>query len=119
MFITRIRGIPQTKAALFKVQTQVKYATPFAVRAAGEVVRRDMASRAPRRTGRLASSIGVDVSTFGDGATARVGADVPYDRFVQKGTVYMEPQAYGEDAAESSEGSVVAAMIAVYRAAIT
>jgi HK97 gp10 family phage protein len=119
MFITRIRGIPQTRLALAKVEAQITSSTPIAVKAGGEVVQRAMISRAPRRTGALAGAIGVDVSTFGEGATAKVGSDVPYDRFVQKGTVYMSAQPYGEDAGDSSEAGVTAAMLAVYRAAVT
>jgi HK97 gp10 family phage protein len=108
-----IRGIPQTKAALERVKFEVTAAAPGASRAGGEVVAHNMASRAPRATGRLASSISVDVS----GDTARVGANVPYDRFVQRGTTYMSPQPYGEQAASETSG-VITAIAAVLKAAI-
>ena len=114
-----VRGIPQTKAALTKIGAEIELASPEAVGRAGEVVASRMRSTAPRRTGALAAAISVDTTSLGEGASARVGSDVPYDRFVQKGTVYMGAQPYGEDAASSSESGVVAAMIAVYRAAVT
>jgi HK97 gp10 family phage protein len=114
-----VRGIPQTKAALAKVRAEIELAAPKATQAGGEIVARDMASRAPRNTGRLASGIRVDVSSLGDGAIAKVGSDAPYDRFVQKGTVFMAAQAYGEDAADSTSSAIVAAMAAIFKAAIT
>lgn len=119
MIFTRVRGIPQTRAAFAKAELQIRTASPTAVRAAGEALQRAMSARAPRRTGALASSIGLDVTSSLDGAVARIGADVSYDRFVQRGTRYMEPQAYGEEAADSTTGEIVAAMAAVYKAAIT
>ena len=114
-----VRGIPQTKAALAKIQAEIEFAAPKATQAGGEIVAKAMASRAPRRTGRLASSIRVEVSSFGDGAVAKVGSDAPYDRFVQKGTANMAAQAYGEDAADSTSSAVAAAMAAIYKAAIS
>lgn len=100
------------------MERRVEAASPAAVRAAGEVIAHDMRSNAPRRTGRLAAGISVEVESFGDGATAKISSDVPYDRFVQRGTVYMEPQAYGEEAARSGEDAVVDVMARVYRAAL-
>ena len=115
-----VRGIPQTKAALEKIKLEIEAASPEATKAGGEIVAKAMASRAPRRTGRLASSIRVlEVGSLGDGAVARVGSDAPYDRFVQKGTVFMAAQAYAEDAADSIESAVAAAMAAIYKAAVT
>jgi HK97 gp10 family phage protein len=115
-----VRGIPQTKAALAKVKAEIELASPEATKAGGEIVARAMASRAPRRTGRTAASIRVlETSSLGDGAVSRVGAETPYDRFVQKGTVNMAAQPYGEDAADSTPSAVAAAMAAIYKAAIT
>lgn len=113
-----LKGTAETKAALAKVRLEIETAAPTATKAGGEVIARSMTSRAPRRTGALASSIRVDVSSSIGGALAKVGTEVPYDRFVQRGTVYMAPQAYGEDAANDTAG-VAAAMAAVYKAAIT
>ncbi len=113
-----VRGIPRTKAALARVQAEIEAASPVAVKAAGDIVARAMVARAPRRTGALASSIRVDVSSLGEGAVAKVGAEVPYDRFVQKGTVYMAAQPYGEEAADDTPSPIVAAMLAIYRTAI-
>lgn len=58
------------------------------------------------------------VEDTGEGATASVGATVPYDRFVQLGTRNMEPQPYGQEAAEGAPLGVVSAMTAVYKAAL-
>jgi HK97 gp10 family phage protein len=113
-----LHGVAETRAALERVRFEIEAASGPAVGAAGTVVAREMASRAPRDTGRLAASIDVDVQTVGEGATAKVGAQVPYDRFVQFGTVYMMAQPYGRDASEDSTSGVVAAMASVYKAAI-
>lgn len=115
----RVHGIARTKAALKRIEIQVEAASPSAVKAGGEVLASAMRSRAPRRTGALASSIGISVSSLGEGATAKVGADVDYDRFVQGGTINMASQAYGEEAGDSASSGIAAAMAAIYRAAIT
>lgn len=110
---SRIHGIAETKRALEKVQLQVRAAAPAASRAGGEAVARNLIARVPRRTGRTAASIRVDM----EGDTAKVGAETPYDRFVQKGTRYMSAQPYGEEAA-SETAPVAAVMSAVMKAAI-
>lgn len=115
----QIHGEAELRAKLAAIGARAEAASPAAVKAAGEIIQRAMSSRAPRATGRLASSISMDVSSSGDGATAKVGAGEDYDRFVQFGTRYMAPQAYGEEAADDSTASVAAAMAAVYKAAIT
>jgi HK97 gp10 family phage protein len=114
-----IRGIPQTKAALARVKVQVEAASPAATRAGGEIVARAMIAGAPRDTGRLASSIQVDTTSIGDGAVSKVGSGVPYDRFVQFGTVFMAPQPYGQSSADSVTTAIVTAMASVFRTAIT
>lgn len=113
-----LRGVAQTKAALAKVQVEIEAASPTAVSEAGKVVASAMSSRAPRDTGRLVSLLAVETDSLGEGATAKVGSDASYDRFVQKGTRNMGAQPYGEDAAQAAAPGVVAAMIAVYRAAL-
>lgn len=112
MFI--VRGIPQTKAALTRIALRLKAAEPEASRAGGLVLARAMAARAPRDTGRLASGISVDVS----GDTAKVGTNVPYDRFVQRGTRFASAQPYAQEAADRATGGIVAAIAAVLKAAI-
>lgn len=111
---TVVRGVPQAIAAFERRKVQMKVATPFASRAGGEVVALAERARAPKDTGRLAASIVLVM----DGDKARVGATVPYDRFVQFGTRYMEAQPYGEEAAEGSTSPVVAAMAAIYKVAL-
>ena len=91
----------------------VRAAAPAASRAGGEVLARDMAARAPRRTGKLASSIVVQ----SDGDTAHVGSTVPYDRFVQYGTRYVSAQPFETDAADEP-GGIAAAVAAILKAAI-
>jgi HK97 gp10 family phage protein len=113
-----VRGIPQTKAALARVKAEIEAASPAATRAGGEIVARAMISRAPRDTGRLASSIGVDTSSFGDGAVSKVGADVPYARFVEFGTTFMAAQPFEEEAGNESTSALVTAMVSIYRSVL-
>jgi len=108
-----IRGIPETKRALARLEDRIKAAAPLAARASGEVLQREMQSRAPRDTGALATSISVDV----DGETARVGAGVDYDRFPHLGTVYQSAQPYGEEGARASTSEIIAAQTAIMRQA--
>lgn len=89
-------------------------AAPFAAKAGGEVVKREMVARAPRDTGALANSITVS----GDGPVASVGATVPYDVFVQLGTKYQDQQPYGEEGARANTSGVVAAMAAIFKQAV-
>jgi len=111
---TIVQGVPQTLAAFARVALEGEAATPVATQAGGQIVAAAMRAQAPKRTGRLAASIGVRR----DGDDAIVGADVAYDRFVQKGTRFMEPQPYGEQAADETVNAVLAGMAAVFRAAL-
>jgi HK97 gp10 family phage protein len=116
---TILHGLPQTKTALEKAKREIELAAPSAAKAGGEAVARAAASRAPRRTGRLAASIRVETTTLGDGATASVGTDVSYARFPEFGTVYMPGQHFLSDGAKAAEREIVAAAIAVFKSAIT
>jgi HK97 gp10 family phage protein len=114
-----LHGVPQTKAALARVKVEIEAASPAATRAGAEIVARAMISRAPRDTGRLASSIRVvETSSFGDGATSKVGSDVPYARFVEFGTTFMAAQPFEEEAGNESTAALVTAMASIYKAAI-
>lgn len=113
-----IRGMAETKAALARLEVEVEVASPKAVEGASKVVASEMASRAPRDTGYLVSVLETDVGSAGEGATAKVGSNAPYDRYVQRGTRYMGAQPYGEQAAAAAAPGVVAAMTAVYKAAV-
>jgi len=113
-----IRGIAKTKAALKRAELQAEAAAAPAAQAGGQVVQREMASRAPRDTGNLVSLIGVEEDSLGSGATAKVGSDAPYDRFVQRGTRHMAPQPYGEQAAVAASPGVVISMAAIFKAAV-
>lgn len=103
----------QTRAALERIRLEIEAASPAAAKAGATVLGRDMIARAPRNTGRLASSIRVE----SDGKTAHVGATVPYARFVEFGTRYMPAQPFEEDAA-NNKGGIVAAIAAVLKAVI-
>lgn len=118
MIGTRIHGIPQLKRKLRQIERDVNRASPKAVAAGGGAFLQMARLKAPKRTGRLAAGIRIDVEDQLDGAVAHVGTDVPYDRFVQLGTRYMDAQPYAEDAAEASEGGITAAMAVVYKAAL-
>jgi len=111
---TFVKGVPQTLAAFERIELEARAATPIATQAGGQIVAAVMRAEAPKRTGRLAASIQVRR----DGDDTIVGADVPYDRFVQKGTRFMEPQPYGEQAADETVNAVLAAMAAVFRAVL-
>lgn len=108
-----IRGMAQTRAALAAVERRIKAAAPLAAKASGEVVKREMQSRAPRDTGALAASIQV----ASEGETAKVGATVDYDVFVQLGTVYQAQQAYGEEGARASTSEVIAVQAEILKRA--
>jgi len=109
-----VAGVPQTLAAFARLEVEAEVATPIATQAGGQIVAEVMRAQAPKDTGRLAASIQVRR----DGDDAIVGADVAYDRFVQKGTRFMEAQPYAEEASDETSGAVVAAMAAVFKAAL-
>ena len=71
-----------------------------AVKKSAEAVKKAAAEIAPKRTGTLAGSIGVD--TYGDGRsggmTAVIGPLARYGIFVERGTSKMAPQPYMEPA---------------------
>lgn len=114
----RIYGIAKTKAALTAAQLQVEAAAAPASQAGGEVVQREMISRAPRDTGRLVALLGTEVDSFGSGATTKVGSDAPYDRFVQSGTRHMSAQPYGEQAGVAAIPGIVVSMTGIFKAAV-
>jgi HK97 gp10 family phage protein len=114
----RIYGMSRTKAALKRVQAEAEAAAGPASKAGGEIVQREMASRAPSDTGALISMITTDEDSLGSGATTKVGSEAPYDRFVQLGTVHMAAQPYGEQAAAASVPGIIAAMTSIFKAAV-
>ena len=114
----RLLGIAKTKAALAKASAQAEAAAVPATKAGGEIVARQMIARAPRDTGRLVSMISTDEESFGKGATTKVGSEAPYDRFVQRGTIYMRAQPYGEEAAAASIPGIIASMTGIFKTAV-
>ncbi len=109
-----ILGVPETLAAFERVTLEAEAAKATAALAGAKVVQVAMVADAPKLTGRLASSIRVRR----DGDDAIVGADVAYDRFVQRGTRYMQAQPYGEQAAEQVHQAVASVMAAVFKAVL-
>jgi HK97 gp10 family phage protein len=107
-----VLGVPETIAAFERFAIEVEAASATATQAGGHVVAAVMRAQAPKDTGRLAASIQVRR----DGDDAIVGADVPYDRFVQKGTIYMDAQPYAEQAGEKASSAAMAAVAAVFKA---
>jgi HK97 gp10 family phage protein len=109
-----VLGVPQTIAAFERLALESEAAKPTAAQVGGQLVAAVMRADAPKDTGRLAASIAV--RRDGDGAI--VGADVPYDRFVQKGTRYMEAQPYAEEALDETGKAVAEAMASVFKAVL-
>lgn len=109
-----LRGTAETKAALARVEAEMKATAPAAARAGAEVVGSAAASNAPRNTGATANSIRVDSA----GETAHVGPTTSWARFTELGTVYVGAQHWLQSAAESSTTGVVSAMASVLKAAI-
>ncbi len=109
-----VLGVPETLAAFERVALETEAAKAAAALAGGKIVQVAMVADAPKDTGRLASSIQVRR----DGDDAIVGASIAYDRFVQRGTRYMQAQPYGEQAAEQVHQAVAAVMAAVFKAVL-
>jgi HK97 gp10 family phage protein len=109
-----VHGIPQAVAALEARKVRAKLASPLAAKAGGAIVAVAQRARAPKRTGRLAAQVTVQMEE----EVAHVGSTVPYDRFVQSGTRYMDAQPYAEEAARAASPAVAKAMAAVYRIAL-
>lgn len=109
-----VLGIPEALAALERRKIQAEIAESIAAKAGGEIVAADMRARMPKDTGRMAASVVVEV----DGDTAHTGPTVPYARFPNFGTRYMEGQRFMEEAAEDTDTGVVAAMAAIFKIAM-
>lgn len=114
-----VQGVQQTLAAFARKTLQVNKAAPVATRSGAQVVIAAMRARAPKQTGAMAGSIReLGTETDAEGTSTAVGATVDYDRFVQKGTRYMDAQPYGEEAAEMVEAAVATQMGAVMKIAV-
>ena len=87
-------------ADLEKEGTRAGADVSAAVKKSAEAVKKTAAGIAPKRTGTLAASIGIDM--YGDGrsvgVTAVIGPLARYGIFVEKGTSKMAPQPYMEPA---------------------
>jgi len=114
MALQIVRGLPETLAAFKRVQVEVAASAPLATRAGAQVLAATMVAKAPKRTGKLASSIRVTQQ----GDTAFVGADVPYARFVEFGTTFMAAQPFEEEAADETATAIGAAVAGVLKGAI-
>ena len=95
--MSTILGLPQLLATFGRFQVEAEVGEKVAEQAGAGVVAADMRNRAPVDTGALRNSIAV--SSAGEGA--QVSVMVPYARFVQFGTRYMEAQPFISDEVES------------------
>ncbi len=108
------QSLAATRRALTRVMLEVTAVAPAASEAGGKVLAADMAAKAPRDTGALASSIVVQ----SEGETAHVGPTVPYARFVQFGTRYMAAQPFEEEAANDVQARIVTEIAVLLKAII-
>ena len=106
-----VLGLGQTLAAFERVQLEAAAASLGAAEAGGHIVAADMKAHAPKDTGRMADSVVVRL----DGDTALVGPTVPYARFVEFGTRYMEAEPFAQPALEETKTAVEAAMAAIFK----
>lgn len=98
-----ILGLPELLATFGRFQVEAEAGEEIAERAGAQVVAADMRNRAPVDTGALRNSITVSSAEEG----AQVSATVPYARFVQFGTRYMEAQPFISDEVQSPVLSVM------------
>jgi HK97 gp10 family phage protein len=112
-----VLGVREAIAAFARIGAKVEAADEPAVTSAAQAVAREMNARAPRDTGALVAGISVDTDEETGEAVALIGSDVPYDRYVQRGTRYMAAQPYGLQAAAAAAPEVVARMAAVFKLA--
>lgn len=103
-------SLKRTNLALKTAQVKVAAAAPTAENRAAEQVARQMAARAPVRTGRLRASIRAEGSS--------AVAEAPYAIPVDRGTENMAAQPFAEDGAKAAAPEVVATMAAVFKAAL-
>ena len=103
-------SLARTKLAFKEAQAKLAVSASTAENAGAQVVAREMATRAPVRTGRLRASI----HTEGSEAVAAVNYAVP----VNSGTINMAAQPFATEGAKAATHEVEAAMIAVFRAAL-
>jgi len=101
--MTEILGLPQLLATFVRFEGEAEVGEQIAERAGAQVVANDMRQRAPVDTGALRNSIKVSSAEEG----AKVTAAVPYARFVQFGTRYMEAQPFISDEVGSPVLSVM------------
>ncbi len=125
----KVTGVESALKALEEVSLSVYQTKTLAAKAAGAVVADVARARAPRRTGNLASRIGVKASARGQVATAKVASSSPHGAIVSAGTGprmrasggstgVMPANHYLEDSLSEAEPAAVDAARTVYRAAI-
>lgn len=106
--MSQIIGLPQLLATFGRFQVEAEVGEKVAEQAGARVVAADMKARAPVDTGALRNSITVSSAEEG----AQVAVMVPYARFVQFGTRYMEAQPFTSDEVNSP---VLSAMTKVFQ----
>lgn len=103
-----VLGLPELLATFVRFQVEAEVGEKVAERAGAQVVASDMRRRSPVDTGALRNSIAVSSAEEG----AQVSVAVPYARFVQFGTRYMEAQPFISDEVNSP---VLSAMTKVFQ----
>jgi len=106
--MSTILGLPELLATFGRFQVEAEVGEEIAEQAGARVVAADMRNRAPVDTGALRNSIKVSSGEEG----AQVSVTVPYARFVQFGTRYMEAQPFISDEVQSP---VLSAMTKVFQ----
>jgi len=106
-----ILGIPETVAAFARLVVEAEAGEKIAEVAGAKVIAKDMQARSPVDTGKMRSSIHVELTKSG----AKAVVSVPYARFVEFGTVYQNPQPFVAESADEAEGPVLSSMVAVFK----
>ena len=109
--MSQVLGIPQTLAAFARLQGEAEVGEKVAEAAGGKVVAADMRARAPVDTGAMRNSITVRLT----GEGAQVAVLVPYARFVEFGTRYMDAQPFMDESADAVGGKVGSVMATVFK----
>jgi len=110
MTLFRPGSLEKTQAALRAAGRKLDAAAPSAEAAGAKIVARNMAARAPVRTGHLRGSIRAE----GSSAVADASYAIPVDR--GHGTV--PASLYAEEGADASRGGITAEMAAIFRTAL-
>jgi HK97 gp10 family phage protein len=115
----RVFGIKEALARFAAMGGEARAASSITTTSSAAVVAAALKTRAPKKTGALAASIGVvDSEESPTSSTRVVGAQVPYDRFYQQGTSRQPARPYTEEVEQAAEATVRQIAETTFRAAI-